>query len=49
MASRCRSTVTITQGAKRFETVTDLQGLYEFPDLLDGTWKIQIEMRGFRP
>ena len=41
------ATVTVTQGAKRFETVTDLQGLYEFPDLADGAWKIQIEMRGF--
>ena len=41
------ATVTVTQGAKRFETVTDLQGLYEFPDLADGPWKIQIEMRGF--
>ena len=41
------ATVTVTQGAKRFETVTDLQGLYEFADLPDGPWKIQIEMRGF--
>jgi hypothetical protein len=41
------ATVTVTQGARRFETVTDLQGLYEFADLTDGAWKIQIEMRGF--
>ena len=41
------ATVTVTQGTKRFETVTDLQGLYEFPNLADGPWKIQIEMRGF--
>ncbi len=41
------ATVTVTQGAKRFETVTDLQGLYEFANLADGAWKIQIEMRGF--
>ena len=40
-------TVTVTQGAKQLETVTDLQGLYEFADLPDGLWKIQIEMRGF--
>jgi hypothetical protein len=41
------ATVTVTQGAKRFQTVTDLQGLYEFANLADGAWKIQIEMRGF--
>ncbi|MGC1872632.1 MAG: TonB-dependent receptor, partial [Acidobacteriaceae bacterium] len=41
------ATVTVTQGSKRFQTVTDLQGLYEFPNLADGAWKIQIEMRGF--
>src|SRR6185437_16694274 len=28
-------------------TVTDQQGVYEFPDLVDGTWKVQITMRGF--
>ena len=39
--------MTVTQGTKRFETVTDLQGLYEFANLPDGPWKIQIEMRGF--
>lgn len=41
------ATVTVTQGTKRFTTVTDQQGLYEFPDLVDGTWKIRIEMHGF--
>ena len=41
------ATVTVTQGAKRFTTVTDQQGVYEFPDLVDGTWKVQITMRGF--
>ncbi len=41
------ATVTVTQDANRFTTVTDRQGLYEFADLVDGTWKIRIEMRGF--
>jgi hypothetical protein len=41
------ATVTVTQGAQHFSTVTDSQGLYEFPDLADGPWKIQIEMSGF--
>lgn len=41
------ATVTMTQGAKQFATVTDQQGLYEFPDLADGKWKIEIQMRGF--
>ncbi|MDE3150358.1 MAG: carboxypeptidase regulatory-like domain-containing protein, partial [Acidobacteriota bacterium] len=41
------ATVTVTQGAKRFTTVTDQQGLYQFADLADGAWKIEITMRGF--
>ncbi|HEY1499668.1 MAG TPA: carboxypeptidase-like regulatory domain-containing protein, partial [Acidobacteriaceae bacterium] len=41
------ATVTVTQGTKLLSTVTDGQGLYEFPDLPDGPWKIRIEMRGF--
>lgn len=43
------ATVTMTQGAKQLTTVTDEQGLYEFPDLADGGWKIEIRMRGFEP
>lgn len=41
------ATVTVTQGEKRFSTVTDRQGLYEFADLADGQWKIEIAMSGF--
>src|SRR5579862_1213095 len=41
------ATVTVTQGDKKIETVTDRQGLYEFEDIADGVWKIRIEMRGF--
>ena len=39
--------VTVTQGSKKFTAVTDRQGLYEFADLADGPWKIEIEMSGF--
>ncbi|MGC1460852.1 MAG: TonB-dependent receptor [Terracidiphilus sp.] len=41
------ATVTVTRDGKNFVTVTDRQGLYEFADLADGEWKIEIEMRGF--
>lgn len=41
------ATVTLTQGEKHVATVTDTQGLYQFPDLADGAWKVHIEMRGF--
>ena len=41
------ATVTLTQDGKQFATVTDEQGLYEFPDIADGKWKIEIQMRGF--
>lgn len=41
------ATVTVTQGDKKFTTVTDRQGLYDFADLTDGQWKIEIEMSGF--
>src|SRR5579872_7338064 len=41
------ATVTMAQGAKQISTVTDEQGIYEFPDLADGAWKIEIRMRGF--
>ncbi|MGH9587798.1 MAG: carboxypeptidase regulatory-like domain-containing protein [Acidobacteriaceae bacterium] len=41
------ATVTVAQDGQRFSTVTDEQGVYEFPDLKDGVWKIEIQMRGF--
>lgn len=43
------ATVTVTQDSKSFSTITDDQGLYDFADLADGSWKIQIEMEGFAP
>jgi hypothetical protein len=42
------ATVTMTQGSKQLSTVTDQQGVYEFPDLSAGTWEVLIEMSGFR-
>jgi hypothetical protein len=30
-------------------TLTDSQGLYEFPKIPEGSWKISIELRGFTP
>jgi hypothetical protein len=43
------ATVTARQGDKTVTVLTDLQGAYVFSDLADGTWKIQVEMRGFIP
>jgi hypothetical protein len=41
------ATVTVTQGAKKSVTVTDLQGLYSFPSLADGTATVEVDMTGF--
>jgi hypothetical protein len=41
------ATVTATQNGKAFRAITDAQGAYQFPDLPDGTWTLQIEMPGF--
>ena len=41
------ATVTVTQGTKKVTAVTDQGGLYTFPDLTDGSGKIQIEMLCF--
>jgi hypothetical protein len=41
------ATVTLAQDGEHFSTVTDEQGVYEFPDLKDGEWKIEIKMREF--
>jgi hypothetical protein len=41
------ATVTITQGGKKYVTVTDTQGLYSFPTLPDGPAAIAIDMTGF--
>jgi hypothetical protein len=41
------ATVTATQGSKHLETVTDAQGLFQFPDIASGEWTIRVEMLGF--
>jgi hypothetical protein len=41
------ATVTVTNGDKRFVTVTDPMGMYSFPDVSEGSWPIEIEMLGF--
>ena len=41
------ATVTITQGGKKYVTVTDTQGFYSFPTLADGPATIDVEMTGF--
>ena len=43
------ATVTAQQGDKKLTVLTDAQGAYKFPDLADGAWKMQVEMRGFAP
>ena len=40
-------TVTVTQGGKKFVTVTDTQGFYSFPSLADGAASIELDMTGF--
>ena len=41
------ATVTATQDGRKFVAITDLEGVYAFPDLLDGTWTIDVQMFGF--
>ena len=41
------ATVTITQGTKKLTAVSDQGGLFSFPDLTDGSWKIEIAMQCF--
>ncbi len=41
------ASVTVTQGDKKVTTTTDESGVYEFRDLADGIWSLEIEMFGF--
>lgn len=43
------ATVTLTEGDKKFATVTDSQGLYSLADVGDGAATIIVEMTGFAP
>ena len=42
-------TVTATNGTTTQTAVTDQQGLYSFPDLPPGIWKLTLEMQLFAP
>ena len=41
------ATITATQGDKKLSAVSDQQGIYDFPDLPDGTWQLEVDMMGF--
>ncbi len=41
------ATVTATQGDKKLTAVTDENGAYQFDDLADGAWTIDVEMQCF--
>src|SRR5690349_1202449 len=43
------ATVTVSQADRTFTAVTDQQGVYSFPNLADGTWKLRVEMLCFEP
>ncbi len=43
------ATVTATQGSKTISVTTDERGLYRFPDLADGEWKIEVKLQLFQP
>jgi hypothetical protein len=39
--------VTASHGTQQLQTITDVQGIFQFPNLADGEWTIQIAMPGF--
>ncbi len=39
--------VTATHGTQQLQTVTDGQGIFQFPSLADGEWTIRVAMQGF--
>jgi hypothetical protein len=41
------ATITVTQGTTKLSTVSEQGGIYSFPDLTDGAWKIEIQMQCF--
>ncbi|MEO8126772.1 MAG: TonB-dependent receptor [Bryobacteraceae bacterium] len=43
------ATVTAQRDGKTAVAITDAQGGYLFPDLVDGLWTVKVEMRGFTP
>jgi hypothetical protein len=43
------ATVTLLRGTTRFVTSADANGRFDFSDVPDGEWHLQIEMSGFAP
>ena len=43
------ATVTASQGNTILVAITDQQGVYQFPDLANGIWMLQVEMLCFAP
>ena len=41
------ASVTASQNGTSFSTITDQQGVYSFPNLTNGNWKIEVRMLGF--
>lgn len=41
------ATVTASQGNAKLVAITDQQGVYQFPDLANGVWTLQVEMLCF--
>jgi trimeric autotransporter adhesin len=41
------ATIKATQGAKTATAISDQQGAYQFDDLVDGNWTIEVEMQCF--
>jgi len=41
------ATVTATQGSRQITVWSDEAGVFRFPDLAAGTWKIEVSMAGF--
>ena len=42
------ATVTATQGSRTLTVTTDSQGLYQFPAIEAGEWRLHVDMQGFR-
>ena len=42
-------TVTASQGGTKLSTITDDAGIYNFTDIAEGTWNLQVEMQMFEP
>ena len=41
------ATVTASREGKKFSAITDVRGVYSFPELAKGTWNIEVAMFGF--